>query len=109
MVGSSFQRSSKKSLQPLLSAILDKLYRGVELQSSQNIDETLVIEVISELESDGHIVCGHLDPRAYSTIIQMLLGFNDCRHSERGIYLLGVLARSAHSDLLLTHAGCIIL
>jgi hypothetical protein len=93
MVGKSFQRSAKKSLQPLLSATLEKLYRGVELQSSSNIDKSLVVEVMSELDSDDHTVCGHLDPKAYSTIIQMLLMFNDCRHSERGIYLLGVPTR----------------
>ena len=97
MAGNSFQSSSKKSSHPELCTALKTLRSAVQSNSSEKIDNALVVDLVSKLESEDHAICSTLDSDDYCTIVQILLKCRDYRDSERGIYLLGVRVCHLHN------------
>lgn len=90
MAGNSFQAPSRKSSHSRLSATLETVRLAVQSNSSGNIDKSLVVDLVSQLEFEDYSVCSRLEPKLCCTIIQTLLQCHNCRDSERGIYIFGV-------------------
>ena len=90
MTGNSLQSSSRKASDSRLLAALDAVHRDIQSNKSGNINKSIVVDLVSQLESKDHSVCSRLDSKIYCTTIQALLQCHTCREGERGIYLLGV-------------------
>lgn len=90
MADNSFQVSSRTSLHSRLAATLQTLRLAVQSNNSGNIDKSLVVDLVSQLEFQDHFVCTRLESKICCTIIQTLLQCHNYRDSERGIYIFGV-------------------
>lgn len=64
----------------------------LDIRSNKLTDrnKSLVIDLISHLESEDHSVCSRLGSKLYCSITQVLLQCHTWHDTERGVYLLGV-------------------
>lgn len=90
MAGDSLPTSSRKPSEARLLEALTALKLDLESNKAGNIDESLLSDLVSQLESDDHSICSSLDSKVYCTLILTVLQINASQKSERVFYLLGV-------------------
>lgn len=101
MAGDSL-RSSRKSSDDRLLATLEAVKLNVESNKAGNVDQSLLSDLVSQLESDNHSICSRLDSKVYCALVTILLQLNASHKSERVLYLLGVYIFFHNSSPILT-------